>query len=125
VDAADQSLGMYEDQELFLKNGKYGYYVEWGEKRESIKQIKKPVNEITYDDIITFLKEKKNDPTMLRVFNDNLSVRKGKYGPYIFYKTADMKKPSFFNIKKCPFGFLSCTEGEMISWINDTYKQNI
>ena len=125
VDAADQSLGMYEDQELFLKNGKYGYYVEWGEKRESIKQIKKPVNEITYDDIITFLKDKKNDPTMLRVFNDNLSVRKGKYGPYIFYKTADMKKPSFFNIKKCPFGFLSCTEEEMISWINDTYKQNI
>ena len=94
VDAADQSLGMYEDQELFLKNGKYGYYVEWGEKRESIKQIK-PVNEITYEDIVTFLKEKKNDPTMLRVFNDNLRyVRENMV--HIFYKTADMKKVVFF-----------------------------
>lgn len=125
VDNTNQCLGMYEDQELFLKNGKYGHYVEWGEKRESVKHIKKPISEITIDDIIDFLKEKKNDNNMLRIIDDNLSVRKGKYGPYIFYKTKDMKKPSFFNIKKCPFGFLSCSEEELKSWINKTYNQNI
>ena len=35
---------------------------------------------------------------------DNASIRKGKYGAYVFYKTATMKKPSFLNIK-CPHGF--------------------
>ena len=35
-----------------------------------------------------------------RHLNEDLSVRKGKYGLYIFYKTSDMSKPKFYNIKK-------------------------
>jgi hypothetical protein len=32
-------LGEYEGEPMFIKNGKFGPYVEWGTKRESIKKI--------------------------------------------------------------------------------------
>jgi hypothetical protein len=36
----------------------------------------------------------------LRILNSDCSVRKGKYGPYLYYKTAAMKKPVFFPAPK-------------------------
>jgi DNA topoisomerase-1 len=33
-------LGKYQEVDMMLKNGKYGPYVEWGEKNESIKDLK-------------------------------------------------------------------------------------
>jgi topoisomerase IA-like protein len=41
IEIKNNCLGKYEDEDLFIKNGRYGPYVEWGEKRESIKEIKK------------------------------------------------------------------------------------
>ena len=29
-----------------------------------------------------------------------MSIRKGKYGPYVFYKTNSMKRPKFIKITK-------------------------
>ena len=31
--------------------------------------------------------------------DENISIRKGKYGPYVFYKTNKMKKPKFIPMK--------------------------
>ena len=30
---------------------------------------------------------------VLKVLNDEMSIRKGRYGPYVMYKTKTMKKP--------------------------------
>ena len=59
--------------------------------------LKKEECEITVDDVIGGLKQPSN-PNMLRVINDDLSIRNGKYGAYIFYKTTVMKKPRFKNL---------------------------
>jgi len=53
-----------------------------------------------------------------------MEVRKGKYGMYVFYKTPEMKKPSFLNIKKFKPGVLTATIDEIIAWINETYNLN-
>ena len=40
------------------------------------------------------------DTSIIRVLNDHTSIRKGKYGNYIFYKTKAMKKPKFIGLNK-------------------------
>jgi hypothetical protein len=40
-----------------------------------------------------------SNKNILRHLNADFSIRKGKYGSYIFYKTATMKKPQFLKLK--------------------------
>ena len=37
---------------------------------------------------------------ILKVINEEASVRTGKWGPYVYYKTNTMKKPKFIKIPK-------------------------
>ena len=122
-------LGKYHDEDIFIKTGRYGPYVEFGnendtKKRESIKEIKKPLDEITLKDVTEYLENKKdtNEKTSLRVLNSVMCVKKGKFGPYVFYKRPDMKKPEFLNIKKFKEGFLTCEANTLVEWLCTTYK---
>ena len=36
---------------------------------------------------------------IIKLVNEDISVRKGKYGPYLFYKTKSMNKPKFIKLK--------------------------
>lgn len=120
-------LGKYEDEDIFIKNGKYGLYVEWGEKKESIKKIEKPIDEITLQDVIDYLGTDKTqrNKSVLRIITPELSIRKGKFGAYAFYQREDMHKPEFYNIKKFPEGFISCDQNVLIDWLKETYKITI
>ena len=51
---------------------------------------------------------------------DDISIRKGKYGPYIFYKTEKMKKPRFLKLKKLQWKSLS--NAAILTWIRDEYN---
>jgi DNA topoisomerase-1 len=118
-----ESLGNYENMELFLRNGKYGPYVEWGDNRENITLIKKPLDKITMEDILSFLEKKEEmNPKILRKLNTEMSVRKGRFGPYIYYQRVDMKKPQFLNIKKFPEGFSVCDPNVLIEWVYQKYN---
>ena len=44
---------------------------------------------------------------------DEVIMKMGKFGPYIFYKTTSMKKPKFLPLKKCPLKYEDCDENEM------------
>jgi len=124
VEIKNGCLGKYEDEDLFLKSGRYGPYVEWGQKKESIKEIQKPLSEITMQDVETFLAKtsSKTEKNILRVLNDGLSIRKGKFGAYAYYKRKEMTKPEFLNIKKFNQGFLTCTKETLIEWLRETYN---
>jgi DNA topoisomerase-1 len=116
-------LGKYEGLDVYIKTGRYGPYVEWGEKKESIKTIKKPIDQVTLDDIKEFLDNKITvEPNILRKLNDYMTVRKGKFGPYVYYKRPDMKKPQFLNIKKFNEGFFACEVETLVKWLCETYS---
>ena len=36
---------------------------------------------------------------IIKKLNDDISIRKGKYGPYVFYKTSTMNRPKFISMK--------------------------
>jgi DNA topoisomerase-1 len=120
----DNYLGKYEDLDMYIKTGKFGPYVEWGENRESIKKITKPLNEITLKDVVEYLGSDitVKNKSVLRVFTPELSIRKGKFGPYAYYKRENMSKPEFYNIKKFPEGFSVCQPETFIQWIKTTYN---
>ena len=106
-------LGRYKNEEVVLKNGKYGLYVTVGGKNTSIKTDKQE-EEITLEDVIPFLSApRQSNSSILKQLNENISIRKGKYGPYVFYKTDKMKKPRFINMKGKSVDEIS------ISWVMD------
>jgi DNA topoisomerase-1 len=115
-------LGIWNDYEIELKPGKFGAYVEYGDdKKVSLNKLKKTLDKIVLEDVVPFLEEEKPATTVLRVLSPTLSVRNGKFGPYIFYKTEKMKKPKFFDLKGFDQGFGNCDAEELIEWIKNTH----
>ena len=137
VEIKNDYLGKYQDHDMYLKNGKFGPYVVWGDNRKSIKNINKDLNDITLNDIITYIDENNQNPihpddkprappqiankNILRVLNSDISIRKGKFGPYIFYQTSSMQKPAFFGIGKYKKNYNSCNPETFLEWIVSTY----
>jgi len=117
-------LGQYEGADVYLKSGKFGPYVECGDKRESVKSLEKPLDQIVLEDVLPLLQgEEKQDKNILRKITDDMSVRRGKFGNYVFYKTAQMAKPEFINIKKfkeCP---ITCAPELLIKWTTENRKK--
>jgi len=120
------NLGKYEDQEMMLKMGQYGPYVEWGENKKSIQDIGIPLDQITIENIISFLKkeeetsqetDKSENKHILRVINPDISIRRGKFGNYIYYKTATMKAPKFIPLKKFKSNSLTCDIQEIVALV--------
>jgi DNA topoisomerase-1 len=127
----NMNLGEYEGSELMIKDGRYGAYVQWGEKRESLKDIGIRLEELEREDIVKYLQNKQcsvgslsNNNNGTRILNDHVSIRVGKYGPYIYYKMASMKKPAFYPMKKCPLKYTDCDTQVLLDWINTTYQLN-
>ena len=64
----------------------------------------------------------KENKKIVRVLNENLSIRLGKYGAYIYYQTTEMSKPQFYNISKFKQSYKFCSEEVLLKWIKDTYN---
>ena len=131
-------LGEYEGFPLFMKKGPYGIYVTWGEKKESIHLEKfekdQKLEKLTLEDIIQYLQTKNNisekkNVNILRVLNERISIRKGKYGAYIYYNIPNSntkekekeKDPHFYNLKLFPGNYSICETKEILEWLENTY----
>jgi DNA topoisomerase-1 len=134
LEITNDCLGKFENENVFLRTGQYGPYVTFGDnKTMSIKPLitkARPIEKITMAEVETFLKMKTSsassssadkNSSVLRVISETASVRKGKFGNYIYYKTADMKKPEFISLANCPFDVLEVevADAEKVSkWIS-------
>jgi DNA topoisomerase-1 len=65
------------------------------------------------------------DKSVLRHLRPDLSIRKGKYGPYIFHQTVDMPTPKFYPIKQLKTKWESMDNLELIAAIENTYHISI
>lgn len=101
---SEYNLGKYENEDVILKRGKFGLYISWGEKTKNLKELgNRPMESITYEDIEPFLKSGNG---IVREIPPNITIRNGKKGDYVFYKTNKMKKPQFYDI----YGFIKDTK---------------
>ena len=114
---ANQVFGVHMGKDIILKEGKFGKYVNWDNKNISIKSLG---NNITLETIIPMLTAK--NPNIIRELEENLSIRKGKWGPYIFHKRSGKKKPDFLKLNGCPLNVKNCAKNELIGWIKERYN---
>jgi DNA topoisomerase-1 len=126
VEVSGRELGKYGGRTVTLKTGKYGPYVELdGDEplRISLKDVKKPFDQIVYADVLPVIEtDQAPSRTILRKLTPDLSIRNGKFGPYVFYKTEKMAKPRFFDLRNFENGFGVCEKEELIAWIRKTHK---
>lgn len=152
IDMGGIKLGVYNGDDIVLKKGKYGLYFTWGEQKKSLSGIfpkSKNPNSITYNDIIRIIEssivvgggggvgagggDNEDGRTetssntlvikgLVRKINDDISIRNGKYGDYIFYKTTAMKNPSFLKLKGFSGDYKTGQLNDIMEWIKTTYK---
>lgn len=118
-------LGQYKGNNLYLKYGKFGYYLECGELKKSLNytKINVPIKNIGYDDAVSILENSEaNANSLVRKIDETLSIRKGKYGDYIFYKTEKMKKPQFLKLNGFNDDYKNCSLSNIRSWIKEKYE---
>ena len=121
----DRLLGNYKNKQIVLKNGRYGAYVVYDNKTISVKGIDKSYSKITIADVIDKLEQEQGDDksskgNILRVITPSISVRKGKFGNYIFYKTPKMNKPKFVKLGSLKETFMTCSKESLIKLVEDS-----
>ena len=120
-----KNLGQHKGKDVILKKGKFGLYLSWNGKNISAKVIRKTEETMTLLDVVDLLDGKKsaNKNVLYQFENLPVSIRKGKFGPYVFYKTKEMKKPRFFGLgNEDNFNlqeFLAEHGAEIMVWVHE------
>ena len=139
----DGILGTYKDAPIHLKKGKYGFYVLWKEKTyslkgsagtgltDAIKAISAKENVMSEEDATSMFLPVSTmsaaDPvkSAVRSLRTDLSIRKGKFGNYIYHKTSSMDKPAFYPLHPIKEKWQQMADLELIAWIENTYRISI
>lgn len=112
-------IGIYRDKPVYIRTGKFGDFAQIGETKDkdkqnvSLKSLKKPYD---LDSVIERIKHPPLPKGMIRAFNSSLSLRKGKYNEYLFYKTFEMNKPIFINIRSYKGDIHKDKDETVIEW---------
>lgn len=125
----ERVVGTYGGLNVILKDGRFGIYIVWGKNGENRKSFncRKNISEISLEEVIRHIENDSKDSIgidgggdtmgIVRLVNDDISIRKGKYGDYIFYKTAQMKKPKFISLKTFKLDYNKCSLNDITSWV--------
>jgi len=137
-------IGKYEGHDVLLKRGRYGPYVEWGDKKKSLPS-NRPLENITFQEVLPLLQQmisnssntnndsnsssKSSDNPFFLPLSDNLSLRSGKYGDYVYYKTVRMKKPMFISLgdflkdkKHANYRTDKRTQTALLAWLREVHE---
>lgn len=96
LETNSRSIGKYNNNDILIKKGKYGYYADVGGKTVSLSNIDKDVIDINVDDVINIMNGQ--NKSIVRVISDVISLRKSKHGLYLYYKTDKHNKPEFISL---------------------------
>ena len=59
---------------------------------------------------------------IIRSINKETSIRKSKFGEYIYYKKEKMKKPTFISLEHFEEDYLTCSEERILDWVKIKLK---
>ena len=122
-----RSLGIHESKEVFLRSGKFGWYIEWGAEKKSLKLTFEEASDLTKDDIAEMLFDMENGgSSIIRIISKETSIRKGKgdFDDYIFHKNKKMKKPKFLKLTDFKGDYSKCDIEVLHEWLKKTYGIN-
>lgn len=126
--ATNKTLGFYQNEELVIRRGKFGLYVTWGSNSKSMQSFgNRPIENITYAEVFQILEKDgilnpKVSVSFVREINKHLSIRNGKYGDYIYYKTNKMKTPKFLKLTGFKGDYRNCEKHVLQEWVKTTHN---
>ena len=122
-------LGIYKDEPLILKKGKFGLYVTWGQNSKSLSSFgNRPMESIKLEEVLEILNkadaktESGESSGVIRFISNDISIRNGKYGPYVFYKTKKMTKPLFLKLTNFEGDYKTCTIATFLEWLKSEHE---
>ena len=126
-----KELGKYNDNPIYVRNGKFGFYIEWKDIKKSIEP--EVAEEMTLNAAIEILsKNESTNLTIVRKIDDYTSIRVGKYGDYIFHKKKTMKTPKFYKLDDFvkdnasedgkEMSYRTCDISILSKWVYTKYK---
>jgi topoisomerase IA-like protein len=125
---------------MYIKKGRYGTYAEWVSETGEINRISisksvgnRPLENITLTEVEKIVMTKTSDGNsnkneskiekgFIRIVTKNISIHKGKYGYYIYFKTPVMKKAMLYNLSEFTEDVVSCSISTLKKWIQEKYK---
>ena len=146
-------LGKYQGENLYIRKGPYGPYLAWGKQHKAWKREDIPLAAITWEEGMRYLEaslpveineDKEEVPNadksqegsadggsvegvrhmdILRIIDPHTSVRRGKYGPYLFHQGTGMKTPRFCPLKRFPGNFMECEPELLLELLKDPCKK--
>lgn len=129
TDVSAQPDQQHQQHDIIIKTGKFGTYAVCGEMKKSLKCFgNRPIANITLEEVVPILfggigtsGDQQSNPQskIVRHITETLSIRDGKYGNYIFYKTQKMKKPRFISLNGFKGNILEETEDNIKKWIRE------
>ncbi|MEL7341319.1 MAG: topoisomerase C-terminal repeat-containing protein, partial [Bacteroidota bacterium] len=87
-------LGEMEEQPVKVNIGRYGPYVQLGRLFASLEDEDDPY-EIEFDRAVELIKKKREADAnkIIKAFNDEVQILRGRWGPYLKYKGSNVKLP--------------------------------
>ena len=90
---------------------------------ETIKQIKmEDITKLVNTPVSSLTTQPLVETGIVRQINESMSLRKSKYGLYLFYKNNKMKTPQFLKVDKFEGDINTASDIEVKTWIKETYK---
>ena len=126
----NKPIGKFRGKDLWVKEGRYGIYAQWGTEKQSLKELYSGVKlenvTVDYMAVIRFLErdnllDPKKPVGLVRELTPFLSIRTGKYGDYIYYKKPRDKKPQFLKLQGFKLDYKTCDKDVVVAWITETY----
>jgi DNA topoisomerase-1 len=111
------------ERTALVKSGPYGKYLQMGDENISFKTLQLDETETCESNITEAFNRMDPESTkIIRKLTEEISIRNGKYGAYIHYKTSAMKKPRFYNLKTFKESYRFCNEETIMKWIKEKYN---
>ena len=124
-------LGEWQEKPMKFQKSTFGWFLKWGTTNIKIPvENLKRLHEITLEEAILWIpKEEASDdvrlppppPGTLRVINSIFSVRKGKYGPYV-YNVATQK---CISLKAFRQDYIKCLPDEIIQYAEKSVEKSV
>ena len=93
----NESIGKYDEVDIFFKTGKFGNYLSYKGKNFSLNNKNLQKEDIVLEEAITIINKK--NKLVLKEFDSELSIRIGKTGPYVMLKKGK-GRPVFVSLPK-------------------------
>ena len=111
ANALPRTLGVYNDQEVIVGEGRYGAYVRYAGEFTSLSKNADPYT-FSLEEAITLIENKKQAEEPIHVFGD-IQVLNGRYGAYIKTPKGNFRIPKSTNVQ-------TLTEEECLALINSS-----